>query len=690
MSAVEAAGGVAAVEPLGPRVNVLLVDDHEENLTALGAVLEPLGENLVLARSGAEALRQLLEVDFALILLDVHMPGLGGFETARYITARERTRHIPIIFLTAFASDIDEVYRGYAAGAVDYVTKPFEAEVLRSKVAVFVALHRERAQRMRAMAAQAKAEAATETIRKLQSLSDAALAHLDLDELLGEVVTRIRELFAADTVGIALGDPTGRLTPRAADGAELIPGEPVALPEDDDFVGAAAARPGPVVLARGADGPRLHETLAATGVRSAVAVALRTADALTGVLYLGWRSGAAPAGGELGLLELCAERAATAIAHARTYEHEHGLVELLQRSLLPQELPSVPRLELAARYRPSVEATAVGGDWYDVLRLPDGGVALVIGDVVGHGVQAATVMGELRNGLRAYILEGHGPAGALGRLDALVEATHGARMIATVLVLLIDPAGRRLRFASAGHLPPLLVGDGGGAAFLAGGLVAPLGMVGRTAVEEAIEPIGPGETILLFTDGLVERRDESLDHGLSRLRASAGRRTGERLEPFCDRILREAGVDGTALRDDVALVAVRLLGSRSDQLSLRLPAEPRALRGLRRELAGWLRALGASQLVIEDLTLAASEAAANAVEHAYGPGDHEFDLEADHKAGVVRIEVRDSGGWRPARGQLRGTGLKLIRQLADEAVVHRSARGTCVEMTRRLAGEDGR
>ncbi len=692
MSAVEAAGvraprsGMAG--PPGPRVNVLLVDDHEENLTALGAVLEPLGENLVLARSGAEALRQLLEVDFALILLDVHMPGLGGFETARYITARERTRHIPIIFLTAFASDIDEVYRGYAAGAVDYVTKPFEAEVLRSKVAVFVALHRERAQRLEAMAAQAKAEAATETIRRLQSLSDAALAHLDLDELLGEVVTRIRELFAADTAGIALADAAGRLTLRAAAGAERIAPEPVGLP-DDGFVGTAATRTDPLVLTAG--GPGLHESLAATGIRSAVAVALRTADALTGVLYLGWQAGAAAAPRELGLLGLCAERAATAIAHARTYEHEHGLVELLQRSLLPQELPSVPRLELAARYLPSVEATAVGGDWYDVLRLPDGGVALVIGDVVGHGVQAATVMGELRNGLRAYILEGHGPAAALVRLDGLVEATHGARMIATVLVLLIDPAGRRLRFASAGHLPPLLVGETGGAAFLAGGLVAPLGMVGRTPVEEAVEPIGPGDTILLFTDGLIERREESLDRGLSRLRASAGRHTGERLEPFCDRIVREAGVGGTEHRDDVALVAVRLLGSRSDQLSLRLPAEPTALRGLRRELAGWLRSLGASQLVIEDLTLAASEAAANAVEHAYGPGDHEFDLEADHTAGVVRIEVRDSGGWRPARGQLRGTGLKLIHQLADETVVHRSARGTCVEMTRRLGapGEDG-
>ncbi|MCA1689059.1 MAG: SpoIIE family protein phosphatase, partial [Actinobacteria bacterium] len=292
--------------------NVLLVDDHEENLVALRAVLEPLGENLVLAHSGEEALRHLLDHDFALILLDVHMPGLGGFETARYVTARERTRHIPIIFLTAFAADIEEVFRGYAAGAVDYVTKPFEPEVLRSKVAVFVALHREREQRIQALAAQARAEAA--------------------------------------------------------------------------------------------------------------------------------------------------------------YEHERGVVELLQRSLLPEELPAIPGLGFAARYLASAEATAVGGDWYDVLQLPDGSVGLAIGDVVGHGVQAATVMGELRNGLRAYVLEGHGPAAALGHLNALVEQTHGTQMIATLLVLLIDPELRRLRFASAGHLPPLRVGAGGEAAFLGGGL----------------------------------------------------------------------------------------------------------------------------------------------------------------------------------------------------------------------------
>ncbi|MEA2355419.1 MAG: hypothetical protein QOD61_1548 [Solirubrobacteraceae bacterium] len=666
-------------------VNVLLVDDHDENLLALSAVLEPLGETLVLARSGAEALHHLLREDFGLILLDVHMPGLGGFETARYITARQRTRHIPIIFLTAFASDVEEIFRAYEAGAVDYVIKPFEPEVLRSKVAVFVELHRERAQRMEAMAAQARAEAATETIRKLQSLSDAALAHLGLAELLAEVLARIRELFAADTTGIALVEPSdGNLVLWAADGVELLPA-PTPLPAGT-FVAAAALQGDPVVFGQQDDSP-LHGSLEASGIASAVAVGLRRADELTGVLYLGWLGEADPGPEDLALLGLCAERAAAAIAHARTYEHEHGLVELLQRSLLPQELPRVPRLELSARYLPSIEATAIGGDWYDVLRLPDGSVVLVIGDVVGHGVHAATVMGELRNGLRAYVLEGHGPGPALSRLNALVESTRGARMIATLLVLMIDPTLDRLRFASAGHLPPLRIGTDGTATFLDGGLVAPLGLVGSSPIEEAVEPIGSGETILLFTDGLVERREESLDAGLSRLRACAAEHGEVPLEIFSDRILQKAGVADAKHRDDVALVAVRRVASAPERLSLRLPAEPSALRGMRRELAAWLGTIGASQVEIEDLTLACSEAAANAVEHAYGPGDHEFEVEAVHGGGAVHIEVRDAGGWRTTRGQLRGTGLKLIHQLSDTTAVHRSGRGTRIELTRSLERE---
>jgi len=124
--------------------NILLVDDRSENLLALEAILEPLGHRLVSVISGEEALRQLLREEFAVILLDVQMPGLDGFETAELIKRRDRTRHVPILFLTAISKDAQHVFRGYQTGAVDYIFKPFDPEILRSKVAVFIELHEQR------------------------------------------------------------------------------------------------------------------------------------------------------------------------------------------------------------------------------------------------------------------------------------------------------------------------------------------------------------------------------------------------------------------------------------------------------------------------------------------------------------------------------------------------------------------
>ena len=142
-------GETATVAPRGTsdeQVNILLVDDRAENLLALEAILEPLGENLVQAHSGDEALKCLLTDEFAAILLDVQMPGLNGFQTAELIKSRERTRYVPIIFLTAISKDEEYVFRGYSVGAVDYMSKPFQPDVLRSKVSVFVDLYRKQRQ----------------------------------------------------------------------------------------------------------------------------------------------------------------------------------------------------------------------------------------------------------------------------------------------------------------------------------------------------------------------------------------------------------------------------------------------------------------------------------------------------------------------------------------------------------------
>ena len=131
---------MTATTPLAANVEILMVDDRPENLLALEAILEPLGHKLVRAQSGEEALRAVLSHDFAVILLDVQMPGMNGFEVARIVKSRERTRHIPIIFLTAISKEDEYVFTGYSVGAVDYLFKPFQPEILRSKVAALVDL----------------------------------------------------------------------------------------------------------------------------------------------------------------------------------------------------------------------------------------------------------------------------------------------------------------------------------------------------------------------------------------------------------------------------------------------------------------------------------------------------------------------------------------------------------------------
>jgi serine phosphatase RsbU (regulator of sigma subunit)/CheY-like chemotaxis protein/anti-sigma regulatory factor (Ser/Thr protein kinase) len=663
-------------------VNILLVDDNPENLLALEAVLEPLGQRLVRATSGEEALRLLLREEFAVILLDVRMPGMDGLETARYISARQRTRHTPIIFLTGHDADVDQAFRGYQSGAVDYVVKPFEPGVLRSKVSVFVRLHHERAERIREAHARAEAEAVASAVRRLQSVSDAALAHLEMDELLPELLGRIATLFAAETAGLLLTRPGSRdLVLRAVHGLERQAAETRVVP-GTGFLGSLVSLGDARILAEVGPDAGLHESLAATGVRSLLASRLCSRGELLGVLYLGSRRTGHFSAQDVVLMSLSAERAAIAIDHARSYEHERGLVEMLQRSLLPDRLPRVPRLELTARYLPSGTAAQVGGDWYDAVLLADGRVGLAIGDVVGHGLHAATVMGELRNALRAYLVEGHGPGRTMERLNRLVTVSHGEVMVATLSLMILDPERGTARVASAGHPPPLVLADDGDASYLDPPPTPPLGVHDGQRYAELECRVAPGDTVVLFTDGLVERRGQTIDAGLERLRETVLGGPSE-LERLAAHILATLH-DGEASGDDVALLAVRAVPVTTQPLALVLPAEPSAVPAARHALARYLEALGAGSEDVYALALGVSEACANAVEHAYGPGDSEVQIQArPHEDGVL-VVVRDRGAWRPPRGRTRGRGLKLIEQLNDSLEVDRAEEGTTVRIFKRL------
>jgi serine phosphatase RsbU (regulator of sigma subunit)/FixJ family two-component response regulator/anti-sigma regulatory factor (Ser/Thr protein kinase) len=662
------------------QVSILLVDDQPENLLALEAVLEPLGQRLVRAASGEQALREVLHQDFALILLDVRMPGIDGLQTARYISGRERSRRTPIIFLTGQDADFEQVFRGYEVGAVDYVVKPFEPNVLRSKVSVFVDLHRERAERIREARARAEAEAVTATVHRLQSISDVALAHLDIDELLPPLVEQLAALVDADTGGLLLSEDDGATMTLAATHGRRREDVGAVVSGEEGVLARALAHRAPLILPDAS----LHPALRQAGVHALLTAPLLSHDQLLGLIYVGSSRPGHFSAEDAVLMGLSAERASIAIDHARSYERERSLVSVLQRSLLPEHLPQLPRLETAARYVPSESAAAVGGDWYDAILLPDGCVGLAIGDVVGHGVRAATVMGELRNCLRAYVGEGHQPAAAVERLNELVQGTHGETMVATLAFMSIDPQEGRGCLVSAGHLPPLLLTASGEARYLESGRRPPLGVSSPVTLEPSEVQISPGSTLLFFTDGLIERRGQSIDVGLDNLRQAALAGPHD-LDDLCTHILSWLQ-PGSPSRDDMALLAARLIDPQLERAALRLVAEPESVGVARRELARLLREAGALPLEIFELSVALSEACANAIEHAYGPGDHEFDVELEVVGQAVTVVVRDDGRWRAPRGRDRGRGLILIEQFSDAFDIERSPQGTTVRIHKRLGG----
>ena len=801
---------------MSPRRNtsVLLVDDQLENLVALEAVLRPLQLRTVRATSGEEALRHLLVEDFAVILLDVQMPDMDGFETAKLIKQRARTEHIPIIFLTAIDKERQQVFRGYSVGAVDYLFKPYDPDMLRSKVGIFVDLYEknsalkeseerfrtafarapsgiglvdadgrwrevnrslsdllgyterelvgrtaweithkddrrnerkrvervlrgaeegyrgemrlvhkdghivyalvsvapshdaegdlrgaiwqvaditerrqaeiERAERVREQAARAEAEAVAETIQKIQRVTDAALEHLELDELLGELSRHISEILNVDSASILLlEEADGELSVGASSGipSGLEAGGTVEL--GDSFPGRVVSTGETVRL----DAPRSSNgadpMLGRHGVKSLLGVPLMVEGRVSGVIQVGTLDAERKFSKEdASLLQLIADRAALAIDHARLYARELGIVETLQRSLLPDRLPEVPGLVTAAKYMPGGARADVGGDWYDAIALDGGRLGLAMGDVVGHGIGAAALMGQLRNALRAYAFDGNSPAAVVEKLDRLVQNLEAGRM-ATLLYMVIEPDLGGVTFSSAGHLPPLVLSPDGEVTYLEGGRTLPLGVLPSAEYPQATATIAPGSTIVLYTDGLVEERGASIDVGLDALKQAVAEGPREP-EALCDHIVGSL-LSSREASDDIAVLVLRTVPLSPDRLHIDLPTNPRALAMLRRTVARWLTTLDATREESNDIQVACHEAASNAMEHAYRFREATIDVDAAVAGDEVVITVSDKGAWREQRKSERGRGLNLIRALMDNVELEPSDEGTTVRMSKRLS-----
>ena len=234
---------------------------------------------------------------------------------------------------------------------------------------------------------------------------------------------------------------------------------------------------------------------------------------------------------------------------------------------------------------------------------------------------------------------------------------------------------------AAGHPPPLVLTPDG-PIFLEGGRSVPIGAADPAVFREASAVLPPGSTLLLYTDGLVERRDVGLEERLGRLAEVAGSGADD-LDALCDRVIQVVLGDGDP-GDDVALLAVRPLPAASERINLTLPAEPGSLAGLRRRLARFLHATGASEAEQYELTLTICEAAGNAIEHAYGPGDATYEVEVTFADGELVATVRDNSTWRDKRDEHHGRGLRIIEELMDEVQVLSQEDGTVVTMRRRI------
>src|SRR4051794_16822691 len=332
-----------------------------------------------------------------------------------------------------------------------------------------------------------RASAAADDVIRLedvQRVTESALAYLDLDDLLRELLDRVTDIFDADTAAVLLIEEGGRtLAARAAKGLEEEVERGFQLPVGRGFAGRVAFTREPIViedLEQSSIKP-VNPLFEEKGVRSLLGVPLLVEAEVVGVLHVGSRKKREFHDGEVELLQLVADRVALSIEHSRLMI-QGQIAETLQRSLLPRSLPQVPGLRMAARYLPAADESAVGGDWYDVIELGSQRIGFVIGDVAGHGMAAATFMGQLRSAIRAYALDSEGPAEVLTKLAEFSDRMR-SRM-ATVIYATLNLNPWEVRYARAGHPYPLILHTDGSSEFLVDRGGPPLGTVGGHRYDE--------------------------------------------------------------------------------------------------------------------------------------------------------------------------------------------------------------
>lgn len=513
---------------------ILVIEDSESNRYVLSTWLRRAGHDVLEASTGEAGLELIASNPVDLTICDINLPDMTGYMVCEQIKRDPRTRDIPVLHVSSTATQPSDRSEGLRRGAEGYLVEPVEAEELLATVEAL----------LRGANAQRRAAGLAQRLRQLNDSTFALNQASNLDELFRAICVHAAILFGSTAFAVVASENGARLAVAQPDHSVHV--RDCAPEVLDEILAIAALRPSvPALQVTEIFGTR-------PPAEQYLAIEFGDGEAHRGALLVGLsRESDLLLDEAFAVLGQYARAAGTSIRNLYSYNVERRIALTLQKNLLPDAAPRIPGLEISACYAASEAHAEVGGDFYEIFQLSHDRVIVAIGDVVGHSIEAAAVMAQLRTGIRCYALEGRSPTQVLVRLNRVLAKFH-PEVTATAICMVYNTKTGECELANAGHLPPLHV-SGGNQSFLPlGGTL--LG-VDRLNVPSFKFTMKPDDVLVFYTDGLVERRGETVDTGLERLRGALQKHIP--LDALCNRLIEEVG-PAKAL-DDIAIIALRRL-----------------------------------------------------------------------------------------------------------------------------------